>query len=172
MMEEEEESAPVFFIDFEAFRQDGEFRIKELCVIEINQPGDPLYYAFRLDQDEWQALTIEEQKTNMYASRHLHRLHWLEGVSRYCKTCVMYHLARKFPRWNEGMFYVLDSVCGPKIKFLKKEFPHLRLANYNGLTFKTLPEPPLNIACPFREHGIHCAFRKCHQLLTHFTSSF
>ena len=165
-----DECAPVFFIDFEGFRRHDEFVIKELCVISVDRSEDSLYYAFRLDRDEWQALTVEEQKTNMFASQHLHQLHWLEGVTRYCQTCVMFHLDRKFPRWKDGMFYVLDSACGPKVRFLEKEFPQLRLVNYNGLTFKTLPET--HAACPFREHGEHCAFRKCHQLLTHFTSSF
>ena len=108
-----DECAPVFFIDFEGFQQHGEFVMKELCVISVDHPENPLYYVFRLDRDEWQALTVEEQKTNMFASRHLHSLHWLEGVTRYCKTCVMFYLARKFPRWKDGVFYVLHSACGP-----------------------------------------------------------
>ena len=167
------ECAPVFIMDFERFQQgkDGEMYIKELCIIDMYQPWDPLYYIFRFGEDAWQALPADAQKTFNYASRRLHRLHWTDGLSRYCKQCVLYHLHNKFPRWNEGIFYVLDKPNGAKIQVLTKEFPELRIVNYNGLTLKTLPEPRFpSLTCPFREHGQHCAFRKCQQLFTHFTS--
>lgn len=165
------ESTPVFFLDFEGFKHgQDQMRIKELCVINADQPWDPLYYVFRFEENEWNMLSADEQKTHNYASRRLHKLHWLDGICRYCKECIFYHLRQKFPRWNEGIFYVLDTANGPKVQFLTQEFPELRIVNYNGLTFKTLPEPRFQMICPFRDHGKHCAFRKCQQLFTHFTS--
>jgi hypothetical protein len=163
-------AAPAFFIDFEAFQHgDEEPQMKELCVIDADRPMEPLYFVFTPHMD-WYCLSEEHRKTYNYQTRRVHRLHWLDGITRYCRECVLFHIAMKFPRWKHGMFYVLDKPVGPKVEFLNQEFPQLRVVNYNGLTFNTLPEPCIILSCPYKAHGKHCAFRKCLQLYTHFHS--
>lgn len=159
-----------FFVDFEAFQHGGQDpMMKELCIMNASQPMDLLYYVFKPNLD-WQELSSEERTTHFYGTRRIHHLHWVDGSTRYCKNCVMHHVKTKFPKWQNAMFYVLDKVEGPKVKFLKKEFPELNLVNYNGLTFKTLPPAIISMDCPYRPHGKHCAFQKCLQLYTHFNS--
>jgi hypothetical protein len=162
--------ANAFFIDFEAFQHGEEdFHVKELCIIDANRPMEPLYYVFQPDV-EWEALSSDAQKTYNYETRRHHHLHWLDGITRYCKECIMHHVKSKFPNFKDGIFYVLDKPQGAKVKFLSQEFPLLRMVNYTGVTFKTLPEPCYTLECPYRQHGKHCAYRKCLQLYTHFNS--
>jgi hypothetical protein len=162
--------AHAYFIDFEAFQHGEEDpQFKELCIIDASRPMEPLYYVFQPSMN-WEELPSERQSTYNYNTRRIHHLHWLDGITRYCKKCIMHHVKMKFPNWSNGLFYVLDKVEGPKVKFLKQEFPQLNIVNYNGLTFKTLPTPSIHMDCPYRPHGKHCAFQKCLQLYTHFHS--
>lgn len=135
--------------------------------MDANRPMEPLYYVFQADV-EWEKLSTDAQKTYNYETRRQHHLHWLDGITRYCKECIMHHVMSKFPNFEDGIFYVLDKPQGSKVKFLSQEYPLLRIANYTGVTFKTLPEPYITLACPYRPHGKHCAYRKCLQLHTHF----
>lgn len=169
-------SEPAFFIDFEGFQPAGEsekFDMKELCILGLSDPissycccGNEsiphraLYYLFRKE-----GLYQCDESTRVQ-TRFIHQLRMEEGHSRYCNTCIMFHLQCCFPNCMNGIFYVLDAVNGAKIRFLKREFPELRFVNINGLAFKTLPFT--RIQCPYRKHGAHCAFIKAHQLFDHY----
>lgn len=149
-----------YFIDFEAFQHaDGTFHLKELCIME--NLTNFLYYVFRPEQD-WHTFDEDAKKTFVYQFRRLHRLHWEEGVTRYCPSCISHHITHKFPRWHDAVFMVLDNPNGPKIGYLKTQFPQLNIVHAYNATFKTLPD--VESMCPYRDHGKHCSFIKCCQL--------
>ena len=159
-----------YFIDFEGFQHGaGEYCLKELCIMSIDQPLFPLYYLFEAPR-KWQDLHQEEKVTYSYVTNNYHELDWDEGQTRYCSNCIMNHVQHHFPYWQNGIFYVMETQNnGPKYKFLKQEFPELNLVNYN-ITFNNLPTLPPNISCLHRNHGPHCAFLKCLKMVVHYTS--
>lgn len=153
-----------FFIDFEAFQHgEGSFKIKELCVLDADRPFSPLYFLFKADK-KWDALDDDIQTTFSYQMRHIHKLGWQEGTSRYCRHCVWDLIKDTFPGCRNGIFYVLGS---QKLNYLKHAFPKLNVVEYNT-SFNSLPLLPPNISCIYREHGDHCACLKCYRLLKHY----
>ena len=155
---------PTIYIDFEAFQhKDGTFQLKELCIME--NPTSYLSYIFRPEHD-WNEYDEESHKTFLYQFRLLHHLHWEEGVTRYCASCISHHITHKFPRWHAATFMVLDTATGAKLGFLKREFPQLNIVHAYNVTFSTLPE--VVAMCPYRDHGKHCSFIKCCQMHKHF----
>ena len=157
---------PPYFLDFEAFRYRKEsFQIKELTMLDVDKPLTPLYYIFA-PTNQWQCLTEDERLQFRYQFNHIHQLHWNEGHSRYCKECIWYHVKTVFPYSDRAVTYVMGK---EKMDFLQKEFPGLHLVEYN-VTFKTLPEIPKTLICPFKEHGEHCTYRKTLRLFQHYTN--
>jgi hypothetical protein len=155
-----------FFIDFEAFQHgDGKFRIKELCIMDVEQPLTPLYFLFKAER-KWNSLTSGEQQTYSYQQRYLHHLCWEEGRTRYCRKCVWHHIKMQFPECRNHIFYVMGK---QKLEFLKEVFPSLNFCEYN-ITFHQLPQIADNISCFYRYHGEHCACLKCYRLYTHYIS--
>ena len=150
-----------YFVDFEAFQHGNErFQVKELCVIDVDFPLEPLYFLF-----ESQAPTSPEaQTTYNYQTNHIHHLHWNEGTSRYCKACIIYYIKKQFPYASNGIFYVMGK---QKLAFLKEEFPLFNFVEYNA-TMETLTTIPLNIHCLHHNHGEHCACLKCYRLLNDY----
>ena len=59
---------------------------------------------------------------------------------------------------NESMFYVKDALNGRKIEYLHRMFPYLRITSYHC---EKLAKIPKNISCPYKDHGDHCAYKKC-----------
>lgn len=152
---------PTYYIDFEAFQHgDGPFILKELCIME-NQ-DNYLYYLFR-PEENCADMSPELQQTFTYLTNHVHGLYWEEGITRYCNTCVAHRVTHAFPHWHEATFMVLDRPSGPKVTFLKNEFPQLNIVHAYNVTFNTLPDAD-EFWCPYRNHGKHCSFIKCCQL--------
>ena len=145
--------------------------LKELCVVDVDQPFAPLYYLFA-PRGGWQQLSERQRTTYDFERDSIHHLDWAEGHIRYCRKCVMHHIKQAFPNsWSGSLFYVMEAQAnGQKLKFLEKEFPELHLLNYN-ITFDNLPFLPGNIICPHRFHGQHCAYLKCMRLCAHFKST-
>ena len=157
-----------FFIDFEAFQHgpNGKFKLKELCILDVERPLLPLYYTFA-SRKSWDRLTNGQRRTYEYQTRELHHLEWSEGHARYCSGCIMHHIKKTFSNSANSIFYVMDQVDGAKINYLKEEFPELNLINYT-MVFNNLPIIPHNIKCFHREHGDHCAYLKCMRLYHHY----
>ncbi len=161
---------PIYFIDLEGFQHgEGRMIMKELCIINIENPLGPLHYIFMAPKslDE---LSEAEKIGFHYQTSRLHHLKWYEGLTRYCQNCTWHTITHVFPYWAEGTFYVMDKINGTKIKFLQEEFPHLNLIAYNTVIFKNLPPLAEYEGCKYRDHGKHCAFRKCIQLYHHYNS--
>ena len=157
-----------YFIDLEAFKHGrGKYRPVELCVLDVDQPLVPLYFTFAPTKP-WDDLSMAEQRTYEYETRELHHLTYYEGDSRYCRRCVMHHVKRAFPYWQNGIFYVMDQMNGEKVRYLKEEFPELNIVHYNA-TFASLPQITSNITCMNRDHGPRCAYLKCMRLCHHYT---
>jgi hypothetical protein len=153
-----------FFIDFEAFQHgSNKFRLKELCVMDVDRPLNPLYFIFKGGK-KWEDLTCGEQQTYSYQRRYLHHLGWEEGHARYCRRCVWYFIKDYFPQIRNSIVYVMGE---QKIKFLQNEFPSLNFCEYN-VTLALLPNVAANINCFYRDHGEHCACLKCYRLYTHY----
>ena len=156
----------IYFIDFEAFQyKDEAFVIKELCVLNVDRPLLPLYFMFG-PVEPWHMLSTSARKQYRYQSKHIHGLEWSEGVSRYCRSCVLHHIKLAFPLCMAGIFYVMGK---EKTEFLTGEFPDLNFVEYN-ITFNNLPLLPSNLVCYHREHGEHCAYRKCLRLCHHYVT--
>jgi hypothetical protein len=158
----------IYFIDFEAFQygRGGEYKIKELCILDAGRPYNYLYYLFRQDMT-WSAISPEEQRNYNYQTRCIHRLHWEEGHSVFCRECIMRHIMARF-ELEESRFYVMDSPKGAKIGYLRAQFPQLNFVAYGGVKFATLPKT--SVQCPYRIHGEHCAYLKCCRLYEHYTN--
>ena len=150
-----------FFVDFEAFQHGQEsFKLKELCIINLDSPLAPTHYVFRPSKS-WEQLDPRQQKTYHYITQRLHHLTYNEGSVYYCKQCIWTSIKRLFPTWRSGTFYVMGD---QKKRFLEQEYPKLK---WNLYREDTLPELPANITCPLRDHGKHCAYTKCYRMCHH-----
>jgi len=155
-----------FFMDYEAFQHgSGKTIIKELCIVDVDQPMIPLYFLFHNDK-KWSELDSAQQKTYKYQTQYIHHLNWNVGTSRYCRECVYYYIKKSFPDYLNGIFYVMGE---QKLTYLKSQFPSLNFCTYN-VTFNDLPKLAVNIGCMDHEHGEHCACKKCYRLLHHYLS--
>jgi hypothetical protein len=153
-----------FFIDFEAFQHGDEiFRLKELCIIDVDNPSNPIYFLFKASK-EWNRLDACVKRTYNYQMRHLHHLDWNEGITRYCRRCVQYIVETYFPGARNGIFYVMGR---QKLRFLQEEFPKWTIVEYN-VSINELPPLTPNINCVYRPHGEHCACLKCFRLVKHY----
>ena len=142
--------APVFFIDFEGFQHGREdIQIKELVVLDHDQPSLPLYFLFDTsimanNNDEYEKIW----KTYNYQTSRLHHLEFTEGHTHYCASCIFHHIISNFPNCANGLFYVLDHVNGNKVRKLRRDFPQLRFVNYSRPTMDSLPLEPNGVYCP------------------------
>ena len=154
-------------MDFEAFKcsEDDSFIIKELCILDTHSPLTPLYYMFGSDKS-FTSLSPTARRQYRYQTKQIHGLEWSEGISRYCRNCVLHHIIKFSPFALNGIFYVMGL---EKMEFLANEFPELRFIEYH-LTFNRLPSLPNNLLCYHREHGEHCAYRTCMRLYHHYLS--
>lgn len=158
-----------YLIDVEGFQhgKNGKFHIKELCILNVDEPLSPYYQVFTSTKP-WSAINDDAEKfTYRYQTNKVHHLSWDEGWQTYCNNCVWREIKKTFPNWRNGMFYVLGE---SKLKMLKENFPKLKLVPYNA-TLSTLPALGSHIRCVYREHSVeHCACLKCYKLYKHFTS--
>ena len=69
---------------------------------------------------------------------------------------------------NESMFYVKDALNGNKAEYLQRMFPDLRITSYH--CEKKLAKIPENISCPYKDHGDHCAYKKCLALCQNYVA--
>lgn len=159
-----------YFLDYEGF-QSGQLApiMKELAVISVENPQNPLYFNFN-SPHPWEVLNDEQRRTYHYQTTRLHHIQWYEGYARYCKECMWYHFSLAFPQWQQGDFYVMDRMNGIKITYLRQEFPQLNILPYTSVSFRTLPDLDDHHKCPYRDHGKHCAYLKCLKLYKQFTS--
>ena len=157
-----------YFIDFEAFQHgEGDTYIKELCIVDVDKPLFPLYYLFAPER-LWDDLRRMEKYTYNHQTKNYHQLEWNEGTTRFCHNCVMNHIAVTWSNWSNSIFYVMEKdTNGPKLRLLKKHFPHLNIVNDN-ISFYDLPPIPQHVKCLHREHGEHCAYFKCLRMITHY----
>ena len=97
-------SMPPYFIDFEAFQHgDGDFEVKELCMVDVDKPfGKHLYLLFR-PSGEWYNLEHGAQCTYNYQTQHLRRLGWYEGVTPYCRYLVLHEITKYFPMFSKQL---------------------------------------------------------------------
>jgi len=171
----------VFFIDFEAFQhgKDEDFIIKELAIIDSNNPLRSACYVF-LPHCSWESLSAEHRRTYNYLERRLHRLTWNEGTLRYCTRCLQNDIAYFFTgsSVDKAIFYTMGE---QKAEFLRREFPHMHIEDYGNafvsninrknenLTIKKLPRAPQHISCTYRNHSReHCALLKCYRMYMHY----
>lgn len=163
------------FIDFEAFpgttvaayegdiderMKNAAFNIKELCVMSASDIFHPIYYIFRPTQP-YAEIHSSDKKTVKWLSTHYHQLEWEEGVSKFCRICVMRTIMRRFPNYEQVVFYVTGD-SAQKLAFLQQTFPKFNFTLSN-MALSTLPLVPwkFNLSCPYRAHGQHCAYLKC-----------
>ena len=152
------------FIDFEAFQHGGEqFKIKELCIVDADRFCQPMYMVFH-PHTRWHRLNLQQRRTYAYQTNRLHHLHWNEGFMRYCRKCVFAMIQWFLPNWRRQTFYVLGN---QKLIHLQREFPRLRLVEYNA-TLSQLPQLCPQSTCVNRNHGEHCAYLKCYRLYYHY----
>ena len=158
---------PPYFIDFEAFQHgDGDFEVKELCMVDVDKLFGKHLYLLVGPSGEWYNLEHGAQCTYNYQSQHLHRLGWYEDVTPYCRYLVLHEITKYFPMFSRAITYVMGA---QKMQFLKKEYGAvMNLAEY-FTTKKTLPQLPSNIKCSYRNHdGEHYACLKCYRLVEHY----
>ena len=152
------------FIEIEGFKHENRFIIKELCVLDDQNPLCPLYYIFK-EEFPFTQLTLDEQRQVAFVSGNLHGLTWKEGITQFCASCVERKIIEDFD--NNGLleFYTMGE---EKVKFLSDLFPRLRILHVKK-TFKLLPYLMPHITCLHRPHGERCALRKCYRLLLSFS---
>ena len=155
-----------YFIDFEGFQYRGQYIIKELCIMDVDKPLQPLYYMFT-PITNWSRLSVDERLQFGYQKKYIHHIDWYAGHVLYSQKAIMQQIKQDFQLWDVGIFYVMDRFNGDKLKFLKQEFPQLRMSNYN-ITFHSLPRISSNIQCIYCNHGAHCAYLKCMRLCYHY----
>lgn len=150
------------FIDYEAFVSNGKHIIKELCVINVDNPFSPLYYLFS-PQIKYSELSASDKMTNYYLSTNHHYIPYCNGSVKFCKECIASHIKDVFPFVENSIVYVLEpkGSDGKKLKTLMEIFPTLNLVAYNFKKMTDLPLPPPNVVCPYMDHGLHCAYMKC-----------
>lgn len=160
-----------FFLDFEAFQHGKEdFRVKELCILDVTKPLKPLNLVFK-PEIRWDELSKPHQRTFSYQENNIHHLSWDEGTTRYCAKCVMHMIKQQFPVVTS--YNTICFVAGrEKTKFIQREFPMLNIFAYDrSASFKDLPAAPSHLSCNYRDHSReHCAMLKCYQLYTDFES--
>lgn len=157
------------FIDFEAFQHGSEdFMIKELCILDVNTPLKPLTFLYKPSKP-WDLLKSAHKRTYAYQEHHLHRLSWNEGSKSYCTNCLMRHIKKAIPLYEDANFYVLGK---QKADFLRKELPNLNIIEYSFVdSYKDLPHVPTHLTCTYRYHSKeHCAVLKCYRLMLHYQS--
>ena len=147
----------VYFIDIKGYFVNGEFAIKELCL--ISDPFNPFHKVYKILIPK-KFLGKKTCKTNDYMYKKFYQLDWDEGKEYFCSKCTMNlnQIAK------EAIIYVADVEHGTKMKTLKKNFPNWRFISFNK-TIPQLPKVPSNISCPWRDHGSHCAYLFVCQLL-------
>ena len=97
----------VLFIDFEAFQHgDEDFKIKELCILDVTAPLKPLTFLFKPTKP-WDALKSIQKRTYAYQEHNLHHLSWSEGNKSYCTSCLERHIKRAVPMYQSACCYVL-----------------------------------------------------------------
>lgn len=158
----------MFFIDFEAFQivKGGDFILKELAIVSIDNPLKPLYCLFRPPYT-WDNLTEDQKKQCQYVTRNIHHLEWYEGVIRFCGSCIQYNIMDAFEFATNSTFYAMGK---QKCKFLQDMFPYLKIIEYI-VRYENLPIIPPHIKCLTREHGDHCALKKAYRLYLHYIQS-
>ena len=154
-----------YFIDFEGFSYRGRHKLKELCIINVDNPLDPVHYIFDAT-GAWTRLDQPQQDLYNYQTNEVHQLYWNEGNIRYCRKCIMHRIKKAFPFYYNGTFYAMDE---EKTFTLKRKFPKLNIVNYNQ-SFNTLPCITNNITCPYRMHGTHCSYLTCLRLFCHYVN--
>ncbi len=154
-----------FFMEIQWFEaDDGQIKIKELCVLQAGSANKVVYYLF---QSTSKTQTTRDAMINRFQTRHHHHLKWVEEAEevRFCPNCIFHYIKRRFPGCEHGQFYVMDhDPNSRKIVILRKLFPKLDIVSY-PTSLDDLPEMlPSWPKCPTREHGIHCAFTICVRL--------
>ena len=141
-----------YFIDVKGFlRNFIEIAIKELCIIDVNNIFKPFHQVYTGNID-WQCLTFDVQLINEEITRRKLLLSWDEGLDYFCPPCI----AHMFD--DTKIFYVVEDEDDKKIQLLKIHFPTWRFINYK---LKQRTKVPINISCPWREHGENCAYKIC-----------
>lgn len=158
-----------YIVDFEAFQHGSEdFRLKELCIIDVDKPLQPLYFIFK-HRKQWDHLKSEHQKTYTYQMHHLHKLKYEEGHTFYCRTCIWRKIRDVFPSCTNGIFYVYGQ---QKVHFLSAEFPKVVWRHYDFVPryADLLMLPYQNVVCIHRPHGQRCACLKVYRLYNDYVS--
>ena len=121
-------------------------QLKELCILDVDAPHNPLYYIFRQPTPHTTTTTTDED------------LQWWEGNSRCCHNCVMFHIKEAYPdTWSSSVFYVAEE----KVTLARELFPELPI--WGAKSPSSSSSFSSNI-CLFREHGHNCAYILCMRL--------
>lgn len=145
---------PCYFIDVKGFVGNGNVILfKELCILNANNVLKPFHQVYS-NLTDWDKLSFSVQIFNEKLRQRL-TLNWEEGKDIFCPQCIMYN-------FNDvtSIFYVVNDETGVKSGLLKQHFPTWRFVNYIFKPFAVL-ELPINITCPWREHGTLCAYKTC-----------
>ena len=166
------------FIDFEAFQHgDEDFIIKELCVLDVRAPTQPLYFLFK-PPTQWCKLSREQRRTYSYQERHLHHISWNAGEQHYCPNCIQRYIKKKLPsataEQSSSSPPIFYTVGAQKAAFLAKEFSDLNISMYDCSSYKDLPHAPTHIVCMnYRCHLVeHCALLKCYRMYHHYLNRY
>ena len=143
-----------YFIDIKGFVDNFDsVIIKELCIMNVNDILHPYHYVYR-GLPEWDTFSPKCQSHNEAISKYQLQLMWTEGKDFFCPSCISLSFDA------DATFFVLDAVDGCKLNILKEYFPTWRLINYS-VKPNSLRKVPQNITCPWREHGLNCAYKRC-----------
>jgi hypothetical protein len=150
------------FIEIEGYQVAHEFFMKELIILDSQSTLEPIYYIFKPLFPE-SNLTAVQYPCVQYATSHIHKLHWSEGITHYCVSCITKTIVEKF-----GLNCTYYCMGEQKSEMLSKIFPKLDIQPYSSsITFKELPPLSKHIRCLHRDHGEHCALRKVYRMMLH-----
>ena len=175
-------SPSIIFVDFEALQhgkeKEGDFHLKELCLVAKDRPCEPLHMVFKCITP-WDSLSPSRRRTYRYQSNVLHHLDYYEGNREYCTRCILNDIGE----WLSSIgattnttnaavdveFFVLGKT---KLEYLTSQFPQLNWKPYtfvnsyaelHDMTHKNL------ISCVYRDHATqHCACIKAFRLYIDF----
>ena len=134
--------------------------LKELCILDVEAPQNPLYYIFRLLPPTTTTTTTDAAASVNDSDGDNDTLQWWEGKSRYCHNCVMFHIKEAYPNtWSSSIFYVREE----KLTLARDLFPELPIWGTKSLSSSSSSSSH-NITCLFREHDPNCAYILCMRL--------
>lgn len=164
-----------FFLDFEAFQVEPiSYILKELCILDLDNPLRPLYLLFNAPYDIG-ILNETQQRTVRYCETHLHRIAWKQkGNTQSTASDLLELMMQHFGKLKLNINSTIYIVGGiQKTNYIKSLLPTFRIITYK-CRVRDLPTVPSHIRCMsavVSHSKVHCACLKCYGLYLHYIDS-